>query len=368
VTSRIFFSILIILLLSTSCNAPLSEEESVTTPIVFISATALSTTLIPAPSETPLPPPPQPTIVPVEGTASTQINVRAEPSTASNILGMIPADTKVEILGKDPGGNWYQINYSQGIDGKGWVTAKYVTTATGTEVRVVGDGGTNPNNENVAIVQQQINVRSGPGTSFNSLGTLNAQDVVNLIGKDANGAWLQIEFPQGSRPDGKGWVNAAFVQAKGVENIPIITEAGEAIGTGTPTVILFTPTPTVIPAWSDNDSQNNPVASVAFEPLGTHTLIYSGDVSAPEGDSQDWIQFTSYNDSVFARFECNDHDNLGISLLQNGEPVSSELACDHLFKEIKVEPGAVYLIRLQVQQPSSGLQYIHYTITIKTGQ
>jgi uncharacterized protein YgiM (DUF1202 family) len=368
VNSRIIFSILIVLLLSTSCNTPSGEEESVTTPTVFGSATALPTTLTPAPSKTPLPPPPQPTIAPVEGTASTQINVRAEPSTASNILGMITANTKVEILGKDPSGNWYQINYSQGVDGKGWVTAKYVTTATGTEVPVIGVDKSNPNNGNVAVVQQQINVRSGPGTSFNSLGTLNAQDVVNLIGKDANGAWLQIEFPQGSGPDSKGWVNAAFVQAKGVENIPIFTEAGEAIGTGTPTGIPFTPTPTVIPAWVDNDSQNNPIASVTFEPLGTHTLIYSGDVSAPEGDSQDWIQFTSYNDSVLAKIECNDHNNLQASLFENGQPTSFELACDNLFKEIKIKPGVVYFIQLQVQQPSSGLQYIHYTITIKTGQ
>ncbi len=366
--SRIVFAILIVLLLSTSCNIPSNEEESVTTPAVFIGATALPATLTPPPSETSLPPPlrSQPTIAPIEGTTSSQINVRAEPSTGSNILGMIPVNTKVEILGKDIGGNWYQINYPQGMDGKGWVTAKYVTIATGTEVPVVGGGGTNPNNGNMAIVQQQINVRSGPGTSFNSLGTLNAQDVVNLVGKDANGAWLQIEFPSG--PDGKGWVNTAFVQAKGVENIPIITQAGEAIGTGTPTGIPFTPTSTIIPAWADGDSQNDPVVSIVFEPLRTHTSIYSGDVSAPEGDSQDWIQFIAYSDSVLAKFECNDHNNLDVSIFENGQPTSLVLACDNLFKEIKVKPGVPYLIRLQIQQPVSGLQYIHYTITIKTGQ
>src|SRR4029453_4919721 len=127
-------------------------------------------------------------------------------------------------------------------------------------------------------IQQQLNVRSGPGTGFNSLGTLNPNDVVRLTGKDGSRAWLQIEFSAG--PDGKGWINAAFVQARGVEKLPIVTEAGEAIGTGTPTGIPPPSPPTLSPAPADNDSQNSPIARVVFEPLGTHTLIYNGDVSS----------------------------------------------------------------------------------------
>ena len=112
------------------------------------------------------------------------------------------------------------------------MTAQYVTTVSTPEVPVIGGNNANPNDGNIAIVQQQLNVRSGPGADFNSLGTLNPQDVARLIGKDANGAWLQIEFTSG--PDGKGWISAAFVQAKGVESLPILTESGVVIGTGTP--------------------------------------------------------------------------------------------------------------------------------------
>ncbi len=303
----------------------------------------------------------------MDGTTSTQINVRAQPSTGSNILGMIPADTKIEILGKDPGGNWYQINYPQGVDGKGWVTAKYVTIANGLEIRVIGADGQNPNNGNVAIVRQQINVRSGPGTGFNSLGTLNAQDVINLIGKDANGTWLQIEFPQGSGPEGKGWVNAAFVQAKGVENLPIVAEAGNVIGTGTPTAILPTATATVMPAWLDNDSQSNPATGVVFEPLGTHTFIYSGDVSTPQGDSEDWIQFTPYSTAVLASVDCN-NKNLQIMAFENGQPITFALACGDNLKKLPVKAGLVYLIEIQAPQSAAGLQYIRYTIKIEMGQ
>lgn len=364
-TSRIVLLILIVLFIG-SCT-PLPGERNVTTATAPF---ATATLPLPAPptlpsSQTALPAPPQPTAAPVEGTASTQINVRSEPSTASNVLGIIAANTKVQILAKDPAGNWLQILYPQGVGGKGWVTAKYIVTASGTEVPVIGGDATNPNNGNVAIVQQQINIRSGPGTSFNSLGTLNPQDVVHLIGKAANGAWLQIEFSSG--PEGKGWVNAAFVQAKGVENIPIITDGGEVVGTGTPTSIPSTPTATVLPAWMDNDSQNNPIASIVFELLGTHTFIYSGDVSAPNGDSQDWIRFIPDGDTVSASLKCTGNEALQVRLFESGQPATEQIVCNEVMKQLKVKGGATYIVHVQAPQSSGGVQYFRYTITITAG-
>lgn len=358
-----FVFFLVVSLLISGCNSQ-SDKGSTATPTEFPATSTLPAAPTLASSQTPFPPPSQPTAAPVEGITSTQLNIRAQPSTGSNILAIIAANTKVEILGKDPGGNWYQIRYQQGVDGKGWITAKYVTTAKGIEIPVIGGDSQNPNNGNVAIVQQQINVRSGPGTSFNSLGTLNAQDVVNLIGKDTNGAWLQIEFTSG--PEGKGWVNAAFVQAKGIENLPIVAEAGNVVGTGTPTAVPPAATATVIPAWADNDSQSKPAASIIFEPLGTHTLIYTGDVSTPQGDSEDWIQFTPYKDAVVASLECN--NNLQIKVLENGQPITFMLACGDKMKKLPAKAGHVYLIELRAPQTLEGLQYFRYTITIEMGQ
>jgi uncharacterized protein YraI len=292
--------------------------------------------------------------------------VRAEPSTASNVLGIIPANTKVEIIGKDPGENWWQINYPQGVDGKGWVTARYITTTITPEVPSVGGNQTDPNHGNVAIVRQPINVRSGPGTDFNSLGTLNPQDVVGLIGKDASGVWLQISFPAGNGPEGKGWISAAFVQAQGVENLPIITETGLILGTGTPTGIPSTPTPTVVPAWEDHDSPSSPIASVIFESTGTQTLIYSGDISSPQGDSQDWIGFRPYGSSIFVSLECMGGNSLMIDITNKDLPASLNVGCGDQMKQIEVEAGADYLIHLQTLPTAETLQYINYTLTIKT--
>jgi uncharacterized protein YraI len=291
--------------------------------------------------------------------------VRAEPSTASNVLGIIPPDMRVEIIGKDPGENWWQILYPQGADGRGWVTAQYITTVTRPEVPTIGGAdGADPNGGNLAVIQQKLNIRSGPGTDFNSIGTLNPQDAVNLTGKDANGTWLQIEF--GAGPEGKGWINAAFVQASGVENLPIVTDAGVVIGTGTPTTVPLPPTPTLVPAWMDNDTAEHPIAQVTFDPSGTRTLIYNGDVSAPEGDEQDWIGFTSYSTLVIASLDCIGSSSLAVAILENNVPVQQTMACGQQMEVIAVKDKMSYLIHLQVLPSSGDLQYTNYTLTLKT--
>jgi uncharacterized protein YraI len=302
----------------------------------------------------------------VEGITSTQVNVRAEPSTASNVLGIIPSNTRVEITGKDPGESWWQINYPQGVDGKGWVTAQYITLTSTPEVPVIGGDAADPNHGNVAVIQQQLNVRSGPGTSFNSLGTLNPQDVVRLTGKDPNGGWLQVEFAAG--PDGKGWVNAAFVQAQGVDlsGLPIITESGQIVGTGTPTTVPATSTPTLVAAWEDGDSPTNPIAGVIFEPAGTQTLIYNGDLSAPQGDSEDWVAFQPYGPLIFVSLDCKGRDSLEIEITENAQPANLNLACGDEMKGMAVQGSSRYLVHLRATSTGEALQYTNYILTIKT--
>jgi len=297
----------------------------------------------------------------IEGIASTQINVRAEPSTVSDVLGIIPANTKIQIIGKDPGENWWQILYPEGTQDKGWVTAQYVRTAGKPEVPVIG-GGANPSDGNVAIIQQQLNVRSGPGADFNSLGTLNPQDVVNLTGKDANGGWLQIDFASG--PDGKGWISAAFVKAQGVENLPIITESGVVVGTGTPTTIPLPPTQTLIPAPMDNDSAQSPAINITLSVTGSRSFQYSSDVSSPEGDPADWAQFTPFSKTVRLSLSCDGDNSAAIEIREGGKVMQNwgSLQCDES-AVLSTVPGTAYVIG--VESPSSdSLIYTRFTLQV----
>ena len=311
------------------------------------------------PSETALPIPVQPTVAPVEGVATTQLNVRADPSTTSEVLGVITANTKVQIVGKDPYENWWQITYDAGTGGKGWVTAQYVETVGNPEVPVIGIGGLNPQSENTAVVISQLNIRSGPGTTFNSLGTLNANDIVNLSGKNSTGTWLQIEFPAG--PDGKGWVNSGFVKADDDASLPIVSNEGDVIGTGTPVDTPLPPTPTIVPAAMDFDSTDTPIKTIIFSRGGINSFIYAGDVSAPNGDTEDWIAFTSYDGLVFINIECNGNNSIRVEASNTNDAV----LCNQPPKALTVPVGSETQIHILANSLTDQLVYTKYIITIK---
>jgi hypothetical protein len=123
---------------------------------------------------------------------------------------------------------------------------------------------------------------------------------------------------------------------------------------------------TVVPAHEDNDSLDHPIASVVLEPQGTQTLIYTGNVSSPQGDPQDWIQFTSFKEVVFASLHCSLASHLMASVLENGQPTSIELACGDSLKPVPVKVNTVYTIHVQAAQFSGGVQYTPYTVRIQT--
>jgi len=353
-------SLVIVGLLLAGCGIKANQLPSTVTP-AFITAT-LPSTLTPPPLATLPAPSALPTSIPIEGIASTQLNVRAEPSTASEVLGIIAASTTVQIVGKDPGENWWQILYPQGRDGKGWVTAQYITTAGKPEVPTIGGAASDPENANAAIIQQKLNVRSGPGTDFNSVGTLNPQDVVSLIGKDSNGAWLQIEFSAG--PEGKGWINAAFAQIKNAENLPIVSESGIVVGTGTPVATPLPSTPTVVPAPMDDDSAEAPAINIVFSATGTRSIQYASDVSAPGGDAADWLAFTPFTQAVQIDITCTGNAILSTEIMQNNQvlPNPGTLSCGGS-QVIATSAGTAYLLHIQAFEGSS-FNYTQYTVHI----
>jgi N-acetylmuramoyl-L-alanine amidase len=345
--------------LGAGCSLDVAAPEA-GTPTLFIITSTLPPTTPPAASESPQPTSPAPTRVPIDGTTNTQLNVRGEPSTASQTFGILEASARVQILGRDPAGNWYQIVYGAAPGGKGWVTSRYVQVAAGVEIPPVSsDAGPS------GVASQQINIRSGPGTGYDSIGRLNPQDVVTLTGKDASGSWLQIVFPAG--PAGRGWVNAAFVQASGLESLPIVTEGGAVVGTGTPAPTLPALTPTPGAAFQDGDSADHPAVDVTFSPGGTRALIYTSDLSTPDGDAQDWVAFRPSSPLVTAALACEGNGALTAEIWRLAQPETViRLACGESSRQLTLTAGEAYIVHLQVAPAGSGLQYIRYTLSMET--
>jgi len=277
-------------------------------------------------------------ISPVEGTTTTQVNVRTGPSTASESLGLIGPFIKVPIVGKDASGSWYQILYTESLMGKGWVRGEFVQVNAPAEiplVEITSDSGSAVS----GLVIQKVNVRNGPGIEYELLGELNSNDVVFITGKDPSGAWVQIEFL--SAPDRKGWVTAEFLKLGNIGSVPLVE--GAANEAAIPTDATPTPNSIAMTAMQDGDSIQAPLAVAVISSTGSLALQVNGDVSAPNGDLEDWIQFTTDGEVVAIQVTCPGN-TLRVELWKN-EKLADDLPCgDKSF--VTVTPNSKYFLRL----------------------
>jgi hypothetical protein len=154
------------------------------------------------------------------------------------------------------------------------------------------------------------------------------------------------------------------VQARDVDKLPIVSDTGQVVGTGTPMDTPLPSTPTVVPAPTDNDSAQAPAVNIKFSAAGTRSIQYTSDVSSPAGDTNDWVQFTPFTQSVRLDLTCTGNKLLAVEILQNNQPVQNSPACG-TSQILAVNPGSAYLIHIQAAA-SSELNYTQYILTLSS--
>lgn len=71
---------------------------------------------------------------------------------------------------------------------------------------------------NVTANENDVNIRSGPGTDFDVIGTLPTGESLEIIGRNADSSWWQV-----STPNGIGWIFASVATASNVDGgIPVV--------------------------------------------------------------------------------------------------------------------------------------------------
>lgn len=361
---KLAFLLTMLALLSAACGTP----EPVATP----SATAFPSAL---PTETPtlpvtsLQPSLTSTPIPIEGTLTIKVNVRSGPGTSYDSLGQLEAGEKIQIIARDSQTTWYLILYPAAPQGRAWVAAQYVTVASGSVVPL--DATLTPAGPTGHVILR-LNVRSGPGRTFDTLGMLEPGVAVSLTGKNTTASWFQIDYPAG--PGGHGWVTSQYVQTDAASDLPVLDDYGNVVtpgAAGTPSGPVIPPTPTVGPAYADGDSSVSPAVRVTFSSTGTHQFVYSSQVSIPEGDAEDWVEFTPYTASgAIARLNislaCTGNGTLTVELWQGGTLLSGwgDLACGETGKSILLSAGRVFLMRL-APAAGDGLRLVAYTLTVQ---
>ena len=132
---------------------------------------------------------------------ASELNIRSKAGVDGDRVGSLTAGARVEILEKS--GGWGRID-------KGWISLDYVYQ----------DGTTGKNTAKGVVTGNQLNVRSGPGTNYGRVSSLNTGDRVNILEQFTIGGtkWGCID---------KGWISLDYVYIDGT--------TGENSGTGTVT-------------------------------------------------------------------------------------------------------------------------------------
>jgi Tol biopolymer transport system component len=133
-----------------------------------------------------------------------------------------------------------------------------------------------------ATATQTVNVRQGPGTNFTIVGKLTKDTSAIVLGKNQDGKWLQVEFPDAAHP---GWISAAFAKVTGsVDTVPVVAVAPPPTATPggpAPTKAAAAATPTQVFA-----APKGSISFVTFDPnqnsyvlnnLDIKTHAFSGD-------------------------------------------------------------------------------------------
>jgi len=181
------------------------------------------------------------------------LNVRSGPGNAFNLVTRIEQGETISLLGRNADGSWVQVR----LPGSqlGWVPAPYIEAniPIASLPIVSGEGGLTPpelGNELAAyVIRRSANMHSGPGLNYSLIKSLERDQVMDLLGRNPDGSWVQMRLPDGQQ----GWVSAISIEASvPISNLPVTSN------------LVVTPTPGEFPS--------EPTVYTAAGPLE----VYSG--------------------------------------------------------------------------------------------
>ena len=113
-----------------------------------------------------------------------ELNIRNGPSLSAQKIGSLVRNQKVEVL--ETNGDWYRTNY-------GWVHKSSVKLVSAASANNTG-----------TVLAYALNVRSGPGTNYDKVGSLLQGEKVTIL--ENKSGWYRIN---------SGWVSANYIKIGG---------------------------------------------------------------------------------------------------------------------------------------------------------
>lgn len=142
-----------------------------------------------------------------------RLNVRSGAGTNFDRIGLIRPGESYTVLSQQ--GAWVQIDYN---GQSAYVSAQYVNITGGTSGGNAPSGEAQPTGITLNYtLWYTLQMRSGPGRSFGTVGTIPFESTVQVVGRSGDGNWLQVNYNGQS-----GWVAGWYGRLSGgLRSLPV---------------------------------------------------------------------------------------------------------------------------------------------------
>lgn len=149
---------------------------------------------------------------------ASRVNMRALPTATSTVVLQLSGGQILNLIGRNADSSWVQVTTFGGATG--WVSTRYVEPSVAFETLPVT---ASTRRLSAYVNTDHLNVRTGPGANFNIVTQLSRGDGVDLIGRNADNSWVEIQIPGGAT----GWVSTRYILANTlISNLPISSNTG----------------------------------------------------------------------------------------------------------------------------------------------
>lgn len=224
-----------------------------------------------------------PTLEEAVGVVNTgALNVRSGPGPSFGVVAVIYQGQAVTLLGRYASNYWVKIRLYNGVEG--WVNSTYLNTNVPVNnLPVIGPAPappapTQPIANSAVVATGALNIRSGPGVSFNVVAVATWGEQLALLGRNAGGTWVLVR----NGPGVEGWTNASYLHTSvPVSSLPVI---------GAPA-----PSPTALVVTGSVNVRTGPGAQ-----YDSFAVLYQGQSVAALGRSTnaEWIQIRLGNGAI----------------------------------------------------------------------
>jgi uncharacterized protein YraI len=158
--------------------------------------------------------------------------LRGGPTLEFPVYGVAPTGSRAEVLGQSEDGEWWAVRVPTSLasNGTGWVAKVYTAASNVTAVPEIKTPDLPKNITPAApgsgapslVTREPLNVRSGPGNEYPSLGKVSIGTILAVVGISTDKEYYVVNVPMEIDRSGRGWIPARYVRTENVSNVPVV--------------------------------------------------------------------------------------------------------------------------------------------------